>query len=156
MQMSKQRMKSGLQIRHYHRRANALAFHVRHDRQNRIRRERNEIIVVAADFKRRPVRNGHVKPFELRRPLGQEAELNTARKREIALHTLLVEQFSVKLRVFERQRYVIGDCPEHVFIGLRERPIVLIEELQYSDGLAVLIANGKAKNRASTKTKAKV
>ena len=63
--MRQQRVQSRLQVRHHHRRTHALAFHVRHHRQHRVRRQLNEIVIIAARFERRPVRHRDIESLKL-------------------------------------------------------------------------------------------
>ena len=69
VQMREKRVQGRLQVRHHHRRTYALAFHVRHHSQHRVRRELDEIVIVAARFERHPVRDRDIESGKLRRRL---------------------------------------------------------------------------------------
>ena len=58
-----------------------------------------------------------------------------------------MQHFAVKLRVFQRQRHVIGNRAQQRFIGTRKRPALLIQQLQHANRLAVLVPNRQRQYR---------
>src|ERR1700735_622899 len=92
----------------------------------------------------------------MRRMFRQQPDLNASRQRKVALHPLLVNHFAMELCILERQSHMIGNRPKYAFIGARKRASLLIQQLQNSNGLAILIPNGKAKERLRAKTKTKI
>ena len=73
--------------------------------------------------------------------------MNAARQRQIALHALLVQQVAVKLRVFQRQRHVIGNRAQQIFIRASKRPRFFVQQLQHADGFAAFAADRQAQQR---------
>ena len=53
----------------------------------------------------------------------------------------------MQLRIFKRQRHVIGNRLQHVFVRARKWPCLFIQQLQHSDRLPAFIANRQAQQR---------
>src|SRR6202034_1707214 len=102
------------------------------------------------------MRHSDIKSVQFRRAFGQQADLNTPSQSEVALHPLLVNHFTMELRVFERESYVIGNGSKHAFIRVGEGASFLIQKLQDADGLPILISYRKAEERSRAEAQPKI
>src|ERR1700722_221883 len=102
------------------------------------------------------MRYGDVESGQLRRALRQQAELNAAGERKVALHALLMQQIAMELGVFESECNVIGDGAEQIFVRFGERPTLFVQQLQHADGLVALAENGQAQKRFGAVAEAQI
>ena len=149
VQVHDERAQRGLQVGHDQSGRDTFAFDLGADKQQRLRAEVDEVVIVGGHVKTEVAQNGDVITGHNRRRVRQQAMLDAARQRELALQTLFFHAVTVQLRVFQGHGHVAGKFGEEADIVIGERATLRVEELQHAHDLTRVMADGQAEQGLS-------
>ena len=145
MQMHDQGTQRGLQIAHDQRRRHALALDVCYDQQQSLWSQIEEIVVVASHFETGLVENREFVSGDNRRRLRQQAPLDVARQCHLFFQPLLLDDFAMQPRLFQRHGHVAGKFLQKINVFAGEfAAAALVQQLDNAHDLSVEMADGQA------------
>ena len=106
------------ELGHHERGRHPLAGDVAQRDRQPVARQRNEVVIVAADLVGRVVMGEELEAGDHRHRLRQESFLNLLGELQVAVHSLAFEQRLVHLRVLDRDRGLAGHGGQHVQVFL--------------------------------------